>query len=110
MTTITIEVPDALLAKVAQQERSVQEIVVDLLEDALEKNVRQARNTAPAREQTIRELVNAGLIQEPGVWDSPAARAWRNLSNADREQHLSERKTLRFEGSPGATAVIEGRR
>lgn len=110
MTTITIEVPDALLAKVAQQERSVQEIVVDLLEDAFENGQNAVAALEPTREEMIHQLVQAGLIREPGTFDSPAAKAWRDLSQAEKHQHLNERNALRFEGSPGAAAIIEGRR
>lgn len=110
MTTITIEVPDELLAKVAQQERSIQEIVVDLLADAFANGQNAASNPEPTREEMIRRLVQAGLIREPGTFDSPAAKTWRDLPQAEKRRHLKERNALRFEGSPGATAIIEGRR
>lgn len=110
MTTITIEVPDELLAKVAQQERSIQEVVIDLLEDAFDKNDRPVLPQSSTREDTLRELTSMGLIRAPGAWDSTAAKEWRSLPPAERQQHLRERKAMRFSGSPGATAVTEGRR
>ena len=110
MTTLTIEVPDSLLAKVTRQNRPIQEVVVTLLEDAFEKEVEPAAPLAATCERMIQGLVSAGLIREPGMWDSPAAKEWRNLSAAEKRRHLEERKAMRFLGSPGATAVLEGRR
>ena len=110
MTTVTIEVPDRLLAKMARQDRPIQEVVVTLLEDAFEKEVEPAAPLAATRERMIQGLVSAGLIRKPGTWDSPAAKEWRNLSTIEKRRHLEERKAMRFLGSPGATAVLEGRR
>ena len=110
MTTVTIEVPDRLLAKVARQNRPVQEVVVALLEDAFEKETEPIAPSPPTREQMIRNLLQAGLIRESSTWDSPAAKAWRNLPVTKKRRHLEERKAMRFLGSPGATAVLEGRR
>ncbi len=110
MTTLTIEVPDSLLAKMARQNRPIQEVVVTLLEDAFEKEVEPVAPLAVTREWMIQSLISAGLIREPGTWDNPAAKEWRNLSTTEKRRHLEERKAMRFLGSPGATAVLEGRR
>ncbi len=110
MTTLTIEVPDALMAKLARQERPVQEVIVAVLEDMFGEKARNQASPQPTREQVISDLVQAGLICEPGTLDSPAAKAWRDLPQTEKRRHLAERKALRFVGSPGATAVLKGRR
>lgn len=110
MTTVTIEVPDELMVKLARQERPVQEVVLAVLEDVFGNGRADSPVPELTREEMIRRLVQTGLIREPGTFDNPAAKAWRDLPQAEKRRHLTERKALRFAGSPGATAVLEGRR
>lgn len=110
MTTITIEVPDELLAKVAQQERSIQEIVVDLLEDALENGWRENQVTIPSEEDAIRHLYQMGFLAEAQSLDDELADEWDSLPEEEQQAHLDEVDTLILKDSLLSQYIIENRR
>ena len=57
MTTVTIEVPDDLMVKLARQERPIQDAVVAALENVFGDESRRQTSPQPTREQMIRDLV-----------------------------------------------------
>ena len=110
MTTITIEVPDELLAKVAQQERSIQEIVVDLLADAFENGWGKEQASIPSEEDTICHLYQTGYLVETESLADELADEWDNLPEEDKQAHLDEVDALILKDSSLSRYIIENRR
>ncbi len=110
MTTLTIEVPDDLMAKLVRQDWPVQEVVVALLENALGKQESVAPAQKPSKEEIVRRLLEAGFVRDPSEWDTPGARAWRDLPDAEKEQHLKEVAEAYFPDAPASRAVIRNRK
>ncbi|MBX3051490.1 MAG: hypothetical protein KF753_08460 [Caldilineaceae bacterium] len=110
MTTLTIEVPDELMAKLAQQERSIQEIVVDLLEDAFANGRKGQPITIPPEEEAIRHLYQTGFLTEAENLDDELADEWDNLPDKERQTHLGEVDALVLKDSALSRYIIENRR
>lgn len=108
MTTMTIEVPDALMAQLVDQDRPVQELVVSALEKALAYEPAE-KLPEPSKEEIVRWLIESGLVRDPSAWDTPGAREWEDLPNKEKEQHLKEAAEVYFPDSPASRAVIRGR-
>ena len=108
MTTLTIEVPDDLMAELVCQDRPVQEVVVDALERALAHEPANA-SQGPSKEEIVRRLTEAGFIRDPSEWDTLGAKQWRDLPDAEKEQHLREVAEAYFPDAPASRAVIRGR-
>lgn len=110
MTTITIEVPDELLAKVAQQKRSIQEIVVDLLEDAFANGWVKEKVFIPSEKEAVHHLYQTGFLAETESLDDELADEWDNLPEAERQAHLDEVDALVLKDSSLSQYIIENRR
>jgi len=110
VTTLTVDVPNELLAKIKQSGRSVQELIVESLERTLNDRAAISLIKEPTKDEIVQRLAEAKLIYMPNTWDSPAAQAWRDLPEDEKAQHLEERLHMRFAGSPAASAIIEERR
>jgi len=110
MTTITIEVPDELLAKVAQQERSIQEIVVDLLEDAFENGWAIEQIPIPSEEEAIRHLYQTGFLAETESLDDELADEWDNLPEEEKQVYFDEADSLILKDSALSQYIIKNRR
>lgn len=109
MTTVTIEVPDDLMAELVGQDRPVQEVVVEALERALAHEPAETPQE-PSKEEIVRRLLESGLVRDPSEWDTPGARAWRDLPDAEKEQHLKEVAEAYFPDAPASRAVIRNRK
>lgn len=110
MTTITIEVPDELLAKVAQQERSIQEIVVDLLADAFENGRAKEEVSIPSEEEAMRHLYQTGFLAETESLDDKLADEWDNLPREEKQAYFDEADALILKDSALSQYIIENRR
>ena len=108
MTTLTIEVPDELMAELVGQERPVQEVVVVTLERALGYKPADTPQE-PSKEEIVQRLIESGFVRDPNEWDTSGAKAWRDLPDAEKEQHLKEAAEMYFPDSPASRAVIRGR-
>lgn len=110
MTTITIEVPDELLAKVTQQERPIQEVVVGLLKDAFENRWANEQMSIPSEEDAILNLYQTGLLAETQILDDEFADEWDNLPTVEKQVHLDEMDDLILKDSALSRYIIESRR
>ena len=63
-----------------------------------------------SRAEVLQRLQTAGLIREPGTWDTAGARAWRELPQEEKEHHLRETQALYFPDAAASRAVIRGRK
>ncbi|HRJ43083.1 MAG: hypothetical protein KJZ86_00655 [Caldilineaceae bacterium] len=108
MTTLTIEVPDELMAQLVGDDRPVQEVVVSALEKALGYKPAELL-PEPSKEEIVRRLMEVGLVREPSELDLPEAREWEDLPEDEKEQHLKEVAEMYFPDSPASRAVIRGR-
>jgi hypothetical protein len=109
MTTLIIEVSDELMAKLARQERPIQEVVVEALVRTL-TNESAAVSRQPTKDEVVRRLQESDFIRDPNEWDTPGAEAWRNLPEAEKQQHLKERAEMYFPDAPASRAIIRGRK
>ncbi len=112
MAIITVEISEELLAQLQQTGRSAQEIVVETLENALDKESDpiEKSQTGPAKEEVLQRLLAAGLIREPGTWDSAGARAWRELPQEEKDRHIQEMESMYFPDAAASRAIIRGRK
>lgn len=113
MATLTIELSDELMSKIAGTGRSAQEVIVD----SLQRTLNSDSETSPAeqfeelsREEVIRRLGEAGYLEDPTVWDGPDAQAWRELSEQEKAQYFQEANAIRLPDSPASRYIIENRR
>jgi len=107
MTTVTIEVPDALMAQLVGDDRPVQEAIVSVLENALGyKSVEMLPE--PSREEIVQRLRESGLVRDPGESDM-RAQEWEDLTDDEKAEHIKEAAETYFPGSPASRAVIRGR-
>jgi hypothetical protein len=63
-----------------------------------------------SRAEVLQRLHSAGLIREPGVWDTAGARTWRELPQEEKEHHLRETQALYLPDAAASRAVIRGRK
>lgn len=110
MTTLTIEVSDELMAKLARQERPLQEVVVDLLEDAFSNGLDAESATELSKEEVIRHLYQMGFLLDVDSTDDPIADKWDGLSDEEKRSHLQEVSELVMLDSPLSRYIIENRR
>ena len=110
MTTVTIEVPDALMAKLAREERPIQEVVIAVLEDAFGNGNGFASFAEPSKEEVIRQLCQIGFLSDAEPMDDPMADEWDRLPDAEKQIHLQGVDELVFLDSPLSRSIIENRR
>jgi len=104
MTTVSIDIPDNLLAELVGQDRPVQEVVVDVLARALG---REPDNTPhqPTKEEIVQRLRESGFVRDPNEWDTPGAKAWRDLPDPEKEQHLKEVAETYLPDAPASRSI-----
>ncbi len=110
MTTVTIDVPDSLLAKVAQQNLSIQEVVIAVLDDAFGNGWGEKQITIPSEEDAIRHLYQTGFLAEGESLNDELANEWDSLSEEEKQAHLDEVGALVLKDSPLSQYIIENRR
>ncbi|HID31583.1 MAG TPA: hypothetical protein EYP19_16495 [Desulfobacterales bacterium] len=99
MSTITIELPDSLLKRLRRESLSAEEIVIEALEEWLEKR-REARQleeikaSEPEHEQVMEAIESTGLLEPMGdEWKTLIAQAPR-LSHAELQKMMAGKPPL----------------
>lgn len=110
MTTITIEVPDELLAKVTQHDRSVEEVVITLLEDAFGNGWGETQTASLSEADAIRHLYETGFLAKAENLDDEFADEWDSLPEEEKQAHLAEAEALVLKDSSLSRYIIENRR
>jgi len=112
MALLTMEISEKLMEKLRSTGRPVEDVVVETLEekfiDVDEADAQPSESLS--REELIQRLVAAGLIREPGTWDTPGARAWRELSAEEKKQYFQEMETIYFPDSFASNLISQNRR
>lgn len=89
MAVVTVEIPEPILAKPKRADRPPQEIIVQVLEDALETGLLDRLNE-PSREELIRQLLVSGFVRNPDEYDSPDVQAWLAMPEQERDRILAD--------------------
>ncbi len=114
MTTMTIEVPDALMAQLVDQDRPVQEVIVSAAEayffDSPESRAvircRMRRDEGLSRAERVDRLIRLGIVRNPGEWDTAYARRWRNLPDDEKRRFIEETRAMFFADSPASSFIM----
>jgi len=112
MAVVTVEISEKLLAKLRGTGRPVQELIIEALEQLFNSEIQAKAQppTEPSREEVIQQLVAAGLAREPGSWDTPGAKAWRERPEAEKQQLIQEMQATYFPDSFASNLISENRR
>ena len=138
MALLTVEIPEKLLTKLRRTGHPEEEVIVEALEKMFNLSAHpkheseSGENDIPTnkpeesihprkrknqqleknlpREEVIRRLVAAGLIEEPGSLDSAAARAWRDRPEEEKQLHLKEMNELYFPDALASRIIIRARK
>ena len=112
MGLLTVEISEKLLAKLRNTGRPIEDVVVETLEEKFidVDEVGEQSSDSLSREELIQRLVAAGLIREPGTWDTPGARAWRELSAEEKKQYFQEMESIYFPDSFASNLISQNRR
>ncbi len=110
MTTLTIEVPDDLMTKLIRQQRPIQEVVINTLENVFGDGGGIAPSTEPSTEEVIRHLYQIGFLSDLDSSDDPIADEWDALPDYEKQMHLQEVDELVLMDSALSHYIIESRR
>ncbi len=112
MAVLTVEVPDELITKIEGTGRPVAEVVTQALERELDNVFLSAKAVAaePSREEILRRLKAANLIESASVWERPGKERWEDLTEEEKQQHLDERNSFYFPDSEVSRLISENRR
>jgi len=115
MAVLTVEISEKLLAKLRRTGRPIQDVITEALEQRFngvngENEEKDQDLIEPSREEFIQHLVNAGLIRQPGSWDTPGAKAWRERPEAEKQQLIKEMQATYFPDSFASNLISENRR
>lgn len=107
-----MEISEKLLAKLRSTGRPIQDVVTEALERQFSDEHEEDRNppVEPSREALIQKLVAAGLIREPGSWDTPGAQAWRELPESEKARHRKEVDAIYLPDAAASTAISRNRK
>ncbi len=112
MAILTMEISEKLMAKLRNTGRPVEDVVVETLEEKftdLHEEDKQS-SVSLSREELIQRLVAAGLVRDPGTWDTPGAKAWRARPEAEKQQLVKEMQATYFADSFASNLIGENRR
>lgn len=112
MALLTMEIPEKLLAKLRSTGRPIEDVVMETLEKRF-SDVDEAGEqplVSLSREEVVQRLVAAGFIREPGTWDTPGAKAWRELSESEKARHHKEMEAIYLPDAAASTAIIRDRK
>ena len=112
MALLTMEIPEKLLAKLRNTGRPIEDVVMETLEEKfidIDETDAQPLVSLP-REELVQRLVAAGLIREPGTWDTPGAKAWRELSEDEKKRYFQEMESIYFPDSFASNLISQNRR
>lgn len=112
MSIVSVEISEKLLTKLRSKKRPVPELIIEALEPLGNSDPKRKAQTTnePSREEVIQQLVAAGLVRAPGSWDTPGAKAWRALPEAEKQQLIKEMKDTYFPDSFASNLISENRR
>ncbi len=110
MTTLTIEVPDDLMEKLAQRQEPIQEMVIAILKDAFDNGRETSLFDESSEEYAVRHLYQMGFLSETENGDDPLANEWDGLPEEEKQMHLQEVESLMLKDSALSRYIIENRR
>lgn len=112
MAVVMMEISEKLMAKLRRTGRPIQDVVTEALERQFSDEHEDDGNppVEPSREALIQQLVAAGLIRQPGSWDTSGAQAWRAHAEDEKQRLVKEMQATYFPDSFASNLISENRR
>lgn len=112
MGLLTVEISEKLLAKLRNTGRPIEDVVVETLEEKFidVDEVGEQLSDSLSREEVMQRLIAAGFIRQPGTWDTPEAKAWRELPESEKARHRKEMEAIYLPDAAASTAIIRNRK
>ncbi|MEZ4619549.1 MAG: hypothetical protein R2867_29150 [Caldilineaceae bacterium] len=100
------------MEKLRSTGRPVEDVVVETLEGKfIDLDEADAQPLVSlSREEVMQRLVAGGFIREPGTWDTPGAKAWRELPESEKVRHRKEMEAIYLPDAAASTAIIRDRK
>lgn len=111
MAVIQINIPERLWQRLQAVGRPVEEVVIEVLEDAFNENEDAvAIHERPTKKEIIQRLEETGYLMKCDNWDDPVADTWDALSQEKKRQHLQEVEENYLADSAVSRDIIQNRR
>lgn len=104
MAIIQVEIAEALWEKFRQTNLSVDAVVVDAIEKAVEKLA-----VSPSKEEFIQKLIDTGVVTNPDAWSTSFQKRLPSPTDDDDVEVVHEATETYSYGSLASTIVIRNR-